>query len=410
MERADVVIVGGGASGLMAAIAAAEAGASVVLLEAGARLGRKIAASGNGRCNFTHRGLDPAHYHSHTPYALSPALAQFSDEDAVAFFTDLGLPPYIDDRDRVYPYARKAGMVTDALRLWAAHRGVVLRTDHRVTGISGGYGAFQVDSPAGPVEGRTVIVACGGQAAPQLGGSTDGYALLEALGHVSRPRHPAICPICTEKAAIRGLQGLRWWVDARFKASQDRPDASGEVLFNADGLSGPVAFDLAHAVGERLEGQNIRLYLDLFPDLPAERLEAHLALRMDRLGWQPVAAFTAGLLPKPLGLVLMRRLYAGKMTDGAAALPADMPQAFTALAKNYPLAVTGLRPYQDAQVTAGGIDLADFDPETLMSWLVPGLFACGEVLDVTGDCGGYNLQWAWASGRLAGRSAAAFAG
>ncbi|MBS5593837.1 MAG: NAD(P)/FAD-dependent oxidoreductase [Clostridiales bacterium] len=321
MERADVVIVGGGASGLMAAIAAAEAGASVVLLEAGARLGRKIAASGNGRCNFTHRGLDPVHYYSHTPYALSPALARFSDEDAVEFFTNLGLPPYIDDRDRVYPYARKAGMVADALRLWAAHRGVVLRTDHRVTGISGGYGAFQVDSPAGPV-----------------------------------------------------------------------------------------AFDLAHAVGERLEGKNIRLHLDLFPDLPAERMEAHLALRMDRLGWQPVAAFTAGLLPKPLGLVLMRRLYAGKMTDGAAALPADMPQAFTALAKNYPLAVTGLRPYQDAQVTAGGIDLADFDPETLMSWLVPGLFACGEVLDVTGDCGGYNLQWAWASGRLAGRSAAAFAG
>ncbi|MFP5527584.1 NAD(P)/FAD-dependent oxidoreductase [Peptococcus simiae] len=405
----DLIIIGAGASGLMAAIAAGQEGAGVCLLEAGPRVGRKIAASGNGRCNYTHRTISMDHYHTTAPYALLPAMTGFDEGAVMDFFTQLGLPPYIDDRDRVYPYARKAAMVTDALRQWALQLGVTIKTDCRVTALEGQYGAFTARGQGFAIQGTTALVACGGEAAPQLGGTSDGYRLLEGFGHRSTARHPAICPILTEKDPIRGCQGVRWWAQAHLQAGGRDLLANGEFLFNEDGLSGPLAFDLAYAIGVAGPGE-CSLVLDLLPDVDRDWLLAHMTDRQANLAFRPIEDFLSGLMPKPLGLPLLRQLVQGKMTDPAAALPADFPDRFVKLAKAYPIRVTGLRPYKDAQVTAGGIDLADFDPDSLMSWLVPGLFACGEVLDVTGDCGGYNLQWAWASGRLAGLSAARYAG
>ena len=393
----EIVVIGGGASGLAAAIEAAKYG-SVTVLERGERVGRKLAVTGNGRCNLTNLALAPERYHGETSAFARPALERFGAEDTRRFFYGLGLVTVAEPSGRVYPHSDQAGSVVDVLRFGALERGVRLACGERVLEIRPGRGGFTVVTESGPRRADRVIAAPGGAACPRAGGSDEGYRLLTALGHTRTALWPSLVQLKTENAFTRPLKGVRADAGVRVMSREGGllAESAGEVQFTDYGVSGPAVFEVSRAAAA---AERCLLRLDLLRRVGAEELTALLEKRRE-------TALTAenlltGVLHNKLGRTLLTRLGYPLTTPLRGLSEGDMRRIAGAV-KGVELPVTGTMGMEGAQVTAGGIRTAEFDPETLESRLVPGLFACGEVLDVDGDCGGYNLQWAWSSGRLAG--------
>lgn len=396
-----VAVIGGGAAGLAAAITAAEAGHAVTVLERQGRVGRKLMATGNGRCNLSNLNWGPENYHGQDPAFALPALAAFPPAAALDFFRSLGLLTVAEPSGRVYPRSDQAGSVVDVLRLAAAARGAELRTGAEVLSLCRAGDGFALALAGETVTADRVIVCCGGLAGEKLGGTKSGYALLSSLGHRRTPLHPALVQLRTDPTYVRALKGVR--AEARVvleEAGAVIAQSAGEVQFTDYGISGPAVFEVSRAASTAAGAVTARL--DLLPGLPRGELEDLLARRVEDLPGLPLENLLTGMLHNRLGQTVLR--YAGFGLSGTAdgLTGADLSRTAAAV-KDFALPVTGTLGFDAAQITAGGMDTVEFDPHTLQSRLVPGLYAAGEVLDVDGDCGGYNLQWAWASGRLAGR-------
>ena len=397
-----VLIIGAGASGMTAALTAARAGHGVTLFERQSRVGRKLSATGNGRCNLTNTGADASHYHGEDPDFVRPALEMFTVWDAIAMFRGIGLITREEYGGRVYPLSNSAASVTDTLRFALEAEGVRLAAGDRVRSLERRGGVFAVTTESGARhEGEAAIVACGGLAGEKLGGGKDGYELLKSLGHTRTPLYPALAQICTAPEFPRALKGVK--ADCAMRLLRGREtlaESAGEALFAETGVSGPAAFDLARTVSTA--GDGLTLSLDLLRDLSFGEALAHLRTRAERAPQLTAGELFIGAVPNRLARMLAK--YAGLRQDApAASLDARALKALAGAAKNFALPVRGTEGFANAQVTAGGIKTSEFDPATLRSRIVPGLYACGEVLDIDGDCGGYNLQWAWSSGHLAGR-------
>ena len=396
-----VIIIGGGASGLMTATTAARNGHTVILLERQARVGRKLLATGNGRCNLTNMNMAFPCYHGQSPEFIRPAFAALDLNDTLAFFHSLGLLTVAEDTGRVYPYSDQAGSVVDVLRFAADAAGVVTRTGFEVTGLKRTKKSFSVSSAEETLTADRVIVCCGGMAGGKLGGTRSGYELLQSLGHSVTKLYPALVQIKTNNTYVKALKGVRANAALRLCRGRDTVAASqGEVQFTEFGVSGPAVFELSRAAAT--EKGPLTILLDLLPQLSAADMENMLRQRIASMGELTTENLLAGMLHNRLGRTILR--YAGySLTDPVAFLsPTDLKKISEAI-KSFSLPVIGVLGFDGAQVTAGGIRTAEFDPATLQSRLVPGLYAAGEVLDIDGDCGGYNLQWAWSSGYLAGQ-------
>ncbi len=395
----ELVIIGGGASGMAAAIRASEEeNTRVTLLERQARAGRKLAATGNGRCNLTNLGAEVHHYHGEDPGFANAALTEYPPERVLAFFRGLGLRTVTEYGGRVYPLSDHAGSVLDVLRLGLEKRNVSLLTAAPVTGIRREPTRFRIETPEGALTADSVILACGGCAGSRLGGVMDGYALAASLGHSRTALYPALTQLRTAPEYPRALKGIR--VDARLRLKQGErilAETAGDVLFTDTGLSGTAVFEASRAAAGK---NDLTAELCFFREAE-EQLFADLTERRRR--WQALEAnrILTGAAQSRLGQMLCR--YAG-ISGGAVAgeITDEQLHALASAMRAFCLPVTGVSGFETAQVTAGGLRTEEFDPETLRSRLVPGLYACGELLDVDGDCGGYNLQWAWASGLLAG--------
>lgn len=399
-----IVIAGGGASGMAAAIAAAEQpDTSVVLLERQQRLGRKLLSTGNGRCNLTNRNAGPNSYHGENPAFTGPVLAAWPPERVLEWFARQGLLTRTEYGGRVYPYSNTANSVVDILRLALDRTGVQVHTSCCVEEVKRIKRGFAVSTGALHLEAEALIVACGGMAGGKLGGVPDGYRILASLGHSRTPLAPALTQITTEPAYPRALKGVKaeasLWLTGRA-----RGQTRGEILFTEKGISGPAAFDLSRAVAVSGDGEK-KIHADFFPDWKKDRLFQWIKQRQETAPKLPAQDLLLGLVHNKLGRMLVR--YAGLPASApAGSLREEELDRLCCAAKDFTLPVRGTGTYEGAQVTAGGIRTGEFYPETLESRIVPGLYACGEVLDVDGDCGGYNLQWAWASGITAGLSAA----
>ena len=396
-----VVIVGGGASGLMAALTAAQKKENrVLLLERQQRLGRKLLATGNGRCNLTNTGASIAHYHGEEPDFPRCALARFTPSDTLAFFRSLGLLTVEESGGRVYPLSDSANSVLDVLRFAAAQAGVELHTACRVTRLRREKGGFTVECETERFFCDKLIVACGGAAGAKLGGVTDGYELLKMLGHSRTKLSPALVQLLTAPEYPRALKGVR--ADAAValrRGGELLARSEGEVQFIENGLSGPAIFDVSRTAARCGEGAEISL--NFFRAQERAELLGMLRARRAALPELEAGELLCGMLHNRLGRMCVK--YAG--LGGTAPLGSLGDAALARVldaCTDFRLPLRGAAGFDGAQVTAGGVSTAEFDPQTLQSRLVPGLYACGEVLDVDGDCGGYNLQWAWASGALAG--------
>ena len=396
-----VLILGGGASGLMAALSAAQdPGNTVIILERQSRVGRKLLATGNGRCNLTNTDLSLTHYHGQSPAFARAALTRFDGRRTLEFFHALGLLTVAESSGRVYPLSDQANSVVDVLRFAAQQTGITVVCGFDAQGVRKKARGYQVTGADGQgYFGDRLIVACGGCAGKALGGTMSGYELLSQLGHTRTPLHPSLTPIRTDTAAIRGLKGvradclLRLRIDGR-TAGQD----AGELQFTETGVSGPVAFTLSR---QAAQSQQAELLLDFLRGYSLQEVLALLAVRQHAFGQLPAEELLAGMLHPRLGKTLCHAC--GLFSQPIAELSAQTLHTVAERIKYFPLQVTGTSGFESAQVTAGGIQTAQFRADTLESRLAPGVFACGEVLDIDGDCGGYNLQWAWSSGFVAGK-------
>lgn len=399
-----LAVIGGGAAGMAAAIEAAHQGVQVRLYESQARLGRKLLATGNGRCNFSHQGFTDKNYHGEHPHFVHDAFQRFNEEDTLAFFERLGLAVTTDDRHRYYPASLQASAVLDVLRMALDEAGVQVHTDTRITTVQPlEKGGFRLLWKGGSANADAVIVATGGEAAPKLGGCRDGYKILMQLGHSLVETAPGIVQLVGDVSALKAANGLKREVRLTIRGNGKRlVQDEGELLITNYGLSGPPVLQCAgHAVRALARGDKVQAEIDFFPDQDLGALTEAFFARHEAFPQRRAAAFFVGLLPRLLAQCALKACG----IKAEAALDKHKLTALAQLLHAWRLSISGPRSFAEAQVTLGGIDTADFDSQSMQSWMVPGLYACGEVLDIDGDCGGYNLQWAWSSGRLAAVSA-----
>ncbi len=397
-----IAIIGGGASGMAAALAAAEdPGNRVVLLERQARLGRKLQATGNGRCNLSNLHAGQEGYHGDTPGFSRFALTQFPPEETLEWFGVLGLYAVAEESGRVYPYSDQANSVVDVLRFALEKPNIRLELGCEVEKIRKTAKGFRLEWADGALDCDRLIVACGGLAGTKLGGSMSGYKLLRSLGHRCTRLRPNLVQVKTAWGGVAALKGVRANCRAEILHEGALVRAGGgELQFTECGLSGPVMFELSRDVCQERGSWVCRL--DFLPDMPERTLLAALTRRTGTA--LPASELFTGILHNRLGRVLTQAAGIPLSAPISSLSEAQLVEA-ARLAKGLEAPLTEPLGMDSAQVTAGGIVTAEFNEETMESKLCPGLFACGEVLDVDGDCGGYNLQWAWSSGRLAGINA-----
>lgn len=397
-----IAIIGGGASGMAAALAASEnPHADILLLERQARVGRKLLATGNGRCNLTNLYISPDHYHGEDPKFAWQVISTFSQEDAMKRFRDLGLYLTVEPSGRVYPYSEQANSVVDVLRFALCRKNIQVVTGQEVKRIRKQQGGFRIDCEEKSRFFDKVIVACGGLAGTKLGGSLSGYRLLRDMGHGVTGLRPALVQLKSDWGACPSLKGVR--ANCHVQILNDgtlHRQSTGEVQFTQYGVSGPAIFEVSR---DACQGTGAWLCrMDFVPELSLDDLMTVLERR--KATDLPAQELLTGVLHNRLGRVLTAQSGIS-LTQPIRELTHEELEMVCRTVKTLTISLTQPMGMDAAQVTAGGVRTAEFDPSTMESRLVPGLYACGEVLDVDGDCGGYNLQWAWSSGYVAGHSA-----
>ena len=395
----NVCVIGGGAAGMLAALTAAENGHRVLLLERQSRVGRKLLATGNGRCNLSNYHVSPAHYHGGAGFC-DFALSQFDVGETLQYFASLGLLTVSEASGRIYPMSNMAGSVLDVLRYALERPEIDLQTGQTVTAVRKMPEGFSVKTETDTFSARCLILAAGGAAGSKVGGGMDGYRLAKSLGHHRTALYPSLVQLKTDPTYPRALKGVKAQCGISIcRGSQVLARNSGEVLFTEYGVSGPAIFDLSRSVSAG--GSDLTCLLNFFPDWEEAEVLHWLSQRQAAMAAHEASTLLTGSCHTRLGQMICKS--AGFTNQRAAGLTRDNLRRIARQATHFALPITGTCGFDQAQVTAGGLDTSEFDPRTLQSRLVPGLYACGELLDIDGDCGGYNLQWAWSSGRLAGK-------
>jgi predicted Rossmann fold flavoprotein len=403
----DVVVIGAGAAGLMAAIHAAERGRRTLLLEKNRRAGVKILMSGGTRCNITHdcdnRGIVNAYGQSGT-FLHSP-LAAFSVADTVAFFEAEGVATKVEETGKVFPVSNKAIDVLDALLRRLNRSGATLSLEEPVTDIRKRDSTFEIDTNRRTISCSRAIVTTGGQSYPGSGTRGDGYAWAARFGHtIVRPR-PALVPLKVDASWIADLRGITLG-DVGVKVLENNKSllaARGGFLFAHFGLSGPAPLDVSRAVSRHPNPWSLVLELDFLPGKSESEVDEFLRTESLASGKKQLAVVLGELLPRRLCDAIIQ-LVGQPIDRRAAGLSKVDRQALVASIKQLRLPITGTLGFEKAEVTSGGVSLDEVDSRTMESKKSPGLYLAGEILDLDGPIGGYNFQAAWSTGWLAGRS------
>lgn len=413
-----VIIIGGGAAGMTAAITAARNGAKVLVLERMSRVGKKILATGNGRCNLTNLNPDLCHYHGSSPEFALGVLQQFDTEKTLVFFRELGVLTRTEDGGKVFPITDQASSVLDALRYALEELGAEVVCDTNVQRIERRKTALHCICTDGrEFSGDAVILATGGKSAPNLGSNGGGFKIAADVGHQIVPPFPALVQVRLDSPYLKQLAGTR--IQAGVEAfsimngnRQTCRKESGELLFTDYGISGIPVFHLSRFVSEHFsvhkdEARAIMLSVDLFPEMTQFEIHALIRDRIGRNPARPLDICFVGMLHKRLIPVILKESGITEIHAECGSLPEPAIIRITTLLKDLVFRCMGTQSWMTSQVTAGGVDVRQVDRCTLESRIFPGLFFAGEVLDIDGDCGGYNLQWAWSSGYIAGLNSSA---
>ncbi len=407
-----VAVVGGGAAGMMAAVQAAYAGARVTVYERNDRVGKKILSTGNGKCNFSNEDMRAACYYGSGAGYVDGFYKQFGVAETKTFFRELGMR--IKDRNGyLYPASEQAATVLDVLRYEMERLGIEICAGCRVTGIDGPGNPgcrLTLETETAAYKKRTydaVILACGGRAAPKTGSDGTGLAMAKRLGHRIVPTVPALTALRCRETFWKQVAGVR--CEARLMLYIDGNGVSsvqGELQLTDYGISGIPVFQFSRIAAYALqEGRTVTVKIDLMPDPgAADTQEAFWAQRWERQKRQSMEQFVTGTVNKKVGLLLLK-LAGIRETETVCEIEGARRRKLEQLFHVFEVTVKGTNSFEQAQVCAGGVDFAEVT-DRLESVRRPGLFFAGEMLDIDGICGGYNLQWAWSSGAVAGRAAA----
>ncbi len=405
-----VTVIGGGAAGIIAAVAARYRGADVTILEKNPRIGKKILVTGNGRCNLTNKNLSILNYHGKNSKFAHAALTRFDVKKTIDFFERLGIAHKVEEGGKVFPVSNQASSVLDVLRYELEDKGVRVFCDSPVVNIEKGAANFTVTLAGGQKhKADRVILSTGGKAAPNLGSNGSGYILAQNLGHGIVEPFPALVQLKLVSSFLKHVQGVKFEGGAEILANDKTVGrASGEILFTEYGISGPPILCLSRIAGEYLQKKEIVwLKVTLVNNLTPGELEQYLIRRFQAGPRKELAFSFVGFINKKLAPVILREAGIDDIRKPACQVSAAERKNILRLLQDWRFEVRGTTSWPAAQVTAGGVDVKDINGQTMESKIVPGLYFAGEVVDIDGDCGGFNLQWAWSSGFVAGDSAAA---
>lgn len=400
-----VAVIGGGASGLMAAITAARNGARVCILEHKDRIGKKILSTGNGRCNFTNLHQEPICYHSENVLFPWKTIEKFSAQQTIAFFLELGI--YSKNRNGyLYPQSDQASAVLDVLRMEARRLGVEVHTETECREIVPNKNGFLLRTNTKDYRAQKVILAAGSKAAPSSGSDGSGYTLAKQLGHRLVPVLPSLVQLKCRENFYKSVSGVRVggsvsiYVDGECQAKD-----TGEIQLTGYGISGIPVFQVSRCAAIGLyEKKTVTAELNFMPDFTEEQFLAFLQNRIAARPMKTAEEFFVGLFHKKLSELWLKLAHLDR-TRPVGEWTKEEIQNLTNLIQYFFTEVTETNSFDQAQVCRGGVNTEEVT-DTLESRFVPGLYFAGEILDVDGLCGGYNLQWAWSSGYVAGKEAA----
>lgn len=409
MKNYNLAVIGGGASGLCAAINCARHNSkmSIVILERLPRVGKKILATGNGRCNLSNINTQSSSYHN-GEFACA-ALNKYNVEKTLAFFNSVGLLTVTDNEGRVYPMSYTAPSVLDALRFEAERLTIEIRCQTPVTKIQAVSGKYIIYNGANAISAEKVIIACGGKASPSQGSDGSGFELLKNLGYKLTPLLPALVQIKTKTDLIKSLKGVRAkakisvWIQGELIT-----ESSGEIQFTDFGISGIAAMEVSRYVSCHFQSgskKSCLISIDFVPSLSKNEVSDYIYRSIKRNSALHIEGLLTGIVPKAVSAAICRAAGINlslELSDLSEKNISGIAQCI----KSFNLEATGTKGFESAQVTSGGVEVSEFNSQTLESKRHKGLYCCGEILDVDGGCGGFNLQWAWSSGLTAGKNAA----
>ena len=395
-----VIVIGGGASGLIAAITAKEMGSDVLIIERNQRLGKKILATGNGRCNFTN--VDATELNYNHPYFVKPVFEQMSPQKTLNLFEKLGVIAKIEDEGKTYPLSEQASSIVDLLVYEIDRLKIPVVFDAKVISIVK-KNDFIVSLEHGQEHhADKVILASGGMAMPKSGSDGSGYVLAQALGHHVTPIFPALVKLELESPYLKAMDGVKFkGIVELIHEDVLLQTEKGDILFTKYGISGPTILQISRKANALLlENQRVMIKVILVngPD------KRDIAKRFSALQDKTIEMSLIGLINKRLIHPILKDVHLSPHTP-IKDIPKDKLNLLVQRLFDWRFKVIGSKDFDDAQVTAGGLSIKEFNPQSLESKMVPGFYACGEVLDIDGLCGGYNLQWAWSSGYVAGQHA-----
>ena len=416
--KKNVMIIGAGAAGLMAAICVAKTGADVALIEHNSRVGKKILSTGNGRCNLTNENPTEKSYRGSDPAFAERVISHFDITRTLSFFEELGV--YTVSKDGlIYPRTNQAQTVLDCLRIALIEQGdtecVTVINDARITDLSHGDAGFlanvvvdeKMNSKTIQVRSDALILSTGGLAAPKTGSDGSGYAYAKIFGHSLVPTVPALCALSASSPFLKALHGVRTAANcALYIDGNNVYEEKGELQFTKTSLSGIVVFQFSRYAAYALkDNHSVVVKIDLTPEIMKNDLEKELFRRKMTFPERSAEELLLGILQKKLAIELCK-LCNIRPSAPAGSVSTDTIKKLALQIKGLCVPITGTASFEAAQTTAGGISVKEIDPDTMGSKLVKGLFFAGEIVDIDGACGGFNLQWAWSSGAVSGICAA----
>jgi len=408
IPHSDILVIGGGASGMMTAIIAARQGAKVRILERMNRIGKKLLVTGNSRCNLTNLSCHSDHYHGARKIFIESVLKQHDVHSTLKLFQNLGLAWKTDSENRVYPLSEQAASILDILRLALSHHHVDICCSAKADRLEYHNHQFIVTLKNHcRFSANVIILAAGGQARKDLGSNGSGFELAKCMGHHIILPYPALVKIKINCPYLKSLKGVRTNAMLTLLSGKNPiVTSSGELMFTEDGISGIPALQISRHVHSILQHKNKgHIQIDLLPAYSSDILTTDLKTRFQLLEHLTADQALITILKKRLIVPILKSAGISLHTK-VKQLSNDQIHRLTSVLKQWTFPVTGTKSWNEAQVTAGGVDTEEINPDTMESHIKPGLYFCGEIMNVDGNCGGYNLQWAWSTGYIAGKSAA----
>lgn len=404
----DVIVIGGGASGVIASLVASDLGVDLGIVEGEKRILRKVLITGNGRCNISNQKISYpfVNFHSNNPKFFQNILQKFTVKDTIDLFNFYGLPITTLEEGKMYPNSLQASSVVDILLMNLEERNIPIYLENKVKSIKKQDNYFIIETNNNHFKSKKVLLSCGGKAKPQTGSDGSMYEIIKKLGHKIIKPEPSIVQLKLAYDNLKAISGVRFDCLAKVIVNKEiKRQEFDEVLFTDYGISGPAVLQLSrHASLGVASNKEVKILLDLFPHLQEDELLNLLEMRFSLFSQRTIYQCLIGLIHKKLIVALLKDLQVESIHKTCYSFTHQEIIKLTKLLKNWEFNCSGTNGFDNAQTTIGGVDTKEVNSETLESKIVKGLYFSGEILDVDGDCGGFNLQWAWSSGYIAGKS------